>query len=222
MGVDKSCLACCKELIRALPKEEQIHYESLLTPDDIPYIDELHEGLTYLFISCMELGVLFTKFENEKEHEIVIQRMTIGYLFEVYNSVWGWIGKAIKKICEERNVDPSDFYDLKKALDSHFSKYVPLLKAVRDGSFHTKETGDKDWINSATRLLFQNKVPQILRRNLYEYGYGVNMVVFQKSIYGCYPGIGGFGAIHPSGKINPMSDLYYAGTSIRVTPEKVI
>jgi hypothetical protein len=56
----------------------------------------------------------------------------------------------------------------------------------------------------------------MLRRNLYEYGYNINVVKYQKGIYGCYPGIGGFGAIHPAGKINPMKDLYYSGTSIKM------
>lgn len=221
MSLSKKCISCCEELINALPEKEQINYKSLLIYEAMPYIDELHEGLTYLFISCMELGVLFSKFEKEERHEIVVQRMTVGYLFEVYNSIWEWIGKPIKNICENKNKDITDYNERKKILDSQFSKYISLLKAVRDGSFHTKDTGDKDWVNSATRLLFRNKIPQILRRHLYEYGYDINVLTFLKGIYGCYPGIGGFAAIHPSGKIIPMKDLYYVGASIKVTPEKV-
>jgi hypothetical protein len=221
MALDTRCIDCCKELIGSIPDDERKQYSALLSYEDVPYIDELHEGLTYLAISCMELAVLFSKFESEENHEIVVQRMTIGYLFEVYNSLWDWIGKPTKNICEARNLPTDEYIVLKKGLDSYFSKYLPLLKAVRDGSFHTKETGDKDWINSATRLLFRTKVPQKLRRYLYEYGYEINVATFKKGIYGCYPGIGGFAAIHPSGTVTPMVDLYYAGTPIKITPASV-
>ena len=53
MSLSKKCISCCEELINALPEREQINYKSLITYEAIPYIDELHEGLTYLFISCM-------------------------------------------------------------------------------------------------------------------------------------------------------------------------
>lgn len=220
MAPDPRCIDSCKELIASLPEDEQGAYLTLLAYEDIPYVDELHEGLTYLAVSCMELAVLFSKFESEERHEVVIQRMTVGYLFEVYNSVWEWIGKPTKAVCEASGPGVSEYTDLRKKLDSCFSKRLPLLKAVRDGSFHTKDSGDKDWVNSVTKLLFRTQVPQELRRSLYEYGYDVNVVTFKKGIYGCYPGIGGFAAIHPSGRINPMVDLYYAGTAIKVTPPR--
>ena len=221
MSISEKVLSVCSELIGALPEEKQKNYKSLLSYKAVPFIDELHEGLTYLAISCIELGILFSKFEKEEQHEIVVQRMTVGYLFEVYNSICEWIGKPIKIICDNKSFDTGEYIERKKILDTQFSKYISLLKAVRDGSFHTKDTGDKQWVNTTTRLLYRNKIPQILRRHLFEYGYDINVITFQKGIYGCYPGIGGFAAIHPSGKIQPMKDLYYAGTNIIVTPDAV-
>jgi len=221
MSLDRKCVECCEELIRALPVERRKRFDSLLTYKQHHYVDPLHEGLTYLAISCCELGVLFSKFEKEASYDIVLQRMTIGYLFEVYNSIWEWIGKPIKTLCKEKAIPVEDFESCRKALDVKFARYAPLVKAIRNGTFHTKDTGDKDWVDLAARLAFLQRIPQALRWHLYEYGYNVNVVKFNKGIYGCYPGIGGFGAIHPAGRVLPMKDLYLAGTAIRITPEQM-
>ena len=47
------------------------------------------------------------------------------------------------------------------------------------------------------------------------------MAVYNNKIYGCYPGIGGFAAIHPAQGVMPMRDLYLAGTDIKFTPDPV-
>src|SRR5689334_3468962 len=125
MALDPRCIDCCNELIGSIPDDERKQYFALLSYESVPYIDELHEGLTYLAISCMELAVLFSKFESEENHEIVVQRMTVGYLFEVYNSIWAWIGKPAKDICDARNLPTDEYIVLKKRLDLSFSKYLP-------------------------------------------------------------------------------------------------
>ena len=224
MSTDHNCQTICKELIVSLPKSERSSFQDLLEYREIDFIDELHEGLTYLAQSCMELGVLFSKFDREIEvmgHNSIVKRMTVGYLFEVYNSIWEWIGKPVKNICTKKSISEKDFIDLKKKVDVTYSKYMPLLKAIRDAAFHTKDACDRDWANSATRLLFKNNVPQKLRHSLYAYGYKINVIVFNNKIYGCYPGIGGFAAIHPEQGVMPMRDLYLAGTDIKFTPDPI-
>lgn len=223
--MDQLSKKICTDLIDSLPSNEKANFLDLVDVRDMSYIDNLHEGLTYLAQSCMELGVLFSKFENEVEvmnHNSIVKRMIVGYLFEVYNSVWEWIGKPLKSKCDAKGISDGDFKDLKKYVDTTFSKYIPLIKSIRNGAFHTKEASDKDWATSATSLLFHCQIPQKLRHCLYEYGYKVNVAVYENGIYGCYPGIGGFAAIHPAGKVLPMKDLYLAGTNIKFTPAPVV
>lgn len=224
MSLNENCQTICKELMASLPESESSSFQDLLKNREMHFIDELHEGLTFLAQSCMELGVLFSKFDREVEvmnHNSIVKRMTVGYLFEVYNSIWEWIGKPVKNMCVEKNVSENDFIDLKKTVDATYSKYIPLLKAIRNAAFHTKDASDKDWATSATRLLFQNNVPQKLQHCLYEFGYKINVAIYNNKIYGCYPGIGGFAAIHPTQGVMPMRDLYLAGTNIKFTPAPV-
>jgi len=225
VALDNNSKNICKDLIESLPENERTHFLGLMNYTEIPYIDDLHKGLTFLAQSCMELGVLFSKFENEKEimnHNSIVKRMTVGYLFEVYNSLWDWIGKPAKAICEHKGIEDDDFQQLKKEVDKIFSNYVPLLKAVRNGAFHTKEASDKDWSTTATRLLFHSNIPQKLRHSLYEYGYKINVAAHENGVYGLYPGIGGFAAIIPGQRIVPMKDLYLAGTNIKYTPDSPV
>lgn len=226
MSYDEACRKICVELIRDLPSNEISSYQDLLNYQEMTYIDDLHQGLTMLAISSMELGVLFSRFEREKEvmnHLSIVKRMTVSYLFEVYNSIWEWIGKPVKTICEARDLPMDEFLIYKKSVDVEFSKFIPLLKAIRNGAFHTKEAEDKGRATSATRLLFEKQIPQRLRHCLYEYGYKTNIAAHKAKIYGCYPGIGGFGAINPAtGEVWPMRDLYLAGTDIKFTPDPVI
>lgn len=223
MSYDEACRKICIELVKDLPSKEKSKYIDLLDCQQITYIDDLHQGLTMLAISSMELGVLFSRFEREDEvmnHLSIVRRMTVGYLFEVYNSVWEWIGKPVKAICESRNLPLEEFLRHKKSVDIEFSRFIPLLKAIRNGAFHTKEAGNKEWATSATRLLFEKQIPQKLRHSLYEYGYKINIAAHQAKIYGCYPGVGRFKAINSvTGEVLPMQDLYLAGTDIKFTPD---
>ena len=223
MSIDEKSRNICLTLIEQLPEKRRKAYQSLMEYHQMTYIDEIHHGLTMLAISCMELGALFSRFEQEEEvrnHLSIVRRMTVGYLFEVYNSLWRWIGQPAKQLCESRSLPVEHFVDEKKRVDCAFSRYVPLLKVIRNSAFHTKDAGDKEWATTATGLLFEKQVPQRLWRCLYEYGYNINVVANRLRIYGCYPGIGGFGAINPAtGQARPMQNLYWAGTNVKVTPD---
>jgi hypothetical protein len=139
----------------------------------------------------------------------------------VYRSLWDWTGKPAKNLCLKRKVSDSGFIDCKAAVDSSFSEFLPLLSAVRNGVFHTKTAAEKEWVVPATKLLFEAKVPQRLRGSLYKYGYDLNVAANNAGIYSLYPGIGGFGAVNPAGHVLPMSDLFIAGTNVKITPDPV-
>ena len=215
--MEAKLLRLCEDLVRDLPTDEKTRFKQALNREPMLFVDPLHEGLTSLAVSCMELGVLFDKLRDKGAHNVIFQKLTVGYIFEVYNSIWSWVGKPVKSRCEAKGTDQTPFNESKRKLDRRFAQYAEILSAVRNGAFHTKDSGD--WVDLVTRLLFAKKIPEELRYQLYVFGYEVNVISFEKGLYGCYPGIGGFGAVHPSGKVRPMKDMYYAGTSIKITPE---
>jgi hypothetical protein len=87
VAITTKCQETCRNLVQQLPADRRSSYLMLFEDDQVTYVDDLHQGLTLLARSCMDLATLFSKLKEGAwtfNQNVIVEGMVVGYLFEVY------------------------------------------------------------------------------------------------------------------------------------------
>ncbi len=159
--------------------------------------NRLVAGMTTFCRACLDVAFLFRAAAEARTAKQSLEKHIVAVLFEIRNSLGGWVPRAASDLYNETKREPSRITQLRRSVFREFEPHLSAMKEIRDRVFHRHHSHDDDAVDYVVGLMYERKIPGHLHKALVAYGVDLATAMWEDGIG--IPGIGCFGVIPVEG-----------------------